>query len=554
MSAVNIRNLFPYFANQQNGKALYFDSAATSLKLASVIQASNSYYQVNTANVHRSSYKRAQQVTEQFENVRREVQGFIGASNPSEIVWTKGATDSLNLVADCLTRSNILQGKEVLIAASEHHSNIVPWQQLANTLGFKIKVMPVDKKGVLNLEQALQLVSKDTAIMCIAHVSNALGNINPINALIEKAKENQALTVIDGTQAVAHMPIDVVQLDCDFYVFSGHKMYGPTGIGVLYGKLNLLEQLPPYQLGGEMVKTVSFDQATRFQPSPLKFEAGTPNICGVLGLVEAVKFIKTDITQIQSVENKLYSTLMRTLGDIPQVILWGDTENSICLQSFTVKGVNVFDLAVMLDEHNIAVRVGHHCAMPLIQELGVDGVLRVSLSCYNTLQELASFETALTTSIAILMNPESGGKQQQTNESQQELVLGNIANQIVSAKGWDNTYRQLMLAGKDLQRLTDSSKTQDTEVYGCEAQVWIKCELTNQIVTLMGDSPSKIVRGLLAVIFEVLNNQSPQTILSFDLTKYLADLGLSRHLSESRGNGLKAVLEKIKTFCEINMT
>ncbi|MCF2948973.1 aminotransferase class V-fold PLP-dependent enzyme [Paraglaciecola aquimarina] len=564
MSITSLRDLFPFFSSEQNQSLIYFDSAATSLKLDSVIQAQNQYYQFNTANVHRSSYKAATQVTAQFEQTRCDVQTFIKANSPAEIIWTKGATDSLNLIANCLTRSDLLdnKGSEILIAASEHHSNIVPWQALCNTLGFQIKVMPVDKNGVLKLEESLQLISENTAVICIAQVSNALGNINPIKPLIERAKANKALTVIDGTQAVAHMPINVAELDCDFYVFSGHKMYGPTGIGVLYAKLGILEQLPPYQLGGEMVKTVSFSQGTSFQPSPLKFEAGTPNIGGVLGLAEAVKFIQNDINQIETVEEQLYKRLIQILTGIPQVKLWGDTDNTICLQSFTLEGVNVYDLAVMLDEHNIAVRVGHHCAMPLINALGIEGVLRVSLSCYNTVQELDFFEKALKQSISILLDPGLDSdssptpevliESEQTTSVNNNLTLGLIAKSLKAAKGWDNTYRQLMLAGKGLQRLADLDKTPDTEVFGCESQVWVKCELSDNKVLLVGDSPSKIVRGLLAVIFEVLNHQQSCVILSFDLTEYLASLGLSRHLSESRGNGLAAVFDKIRKFCLVN--
>ncbi|MDU0355247.1 aminotransferase class V-fold PLP-dependent enzyme [Paraglaciecola aquimarina] len=557
MSATTFRHLFPILVDRQPEQYIYFDSAATSLKLASVIHTTQDYYQSNTSNVHRSSHKVAQHVTEQFEQARRVVQQFINAKNQREVIWTQGATDSLNLLAQCLGRSSLLdaRGTEILIAATEHHSNIVPWQELARQYNLVIKVMPVDANGVLKLHDALQLISKHTAIVAIGHVSNALGNINPVQAIIQRAKAHGAISVIDGTQAVAHMPVDVVALDCDFYVFSGHKIYGPTGIGVLYGKLPLLEALPPYRLGGEMVKTVSFKQAATFQPSPLKFEAGTPNIAGVLGLAEAIKFIESNMHEIMALEQTLYLQLLQLLENIPEVTLWGDKANSISLQSFTVKGVNVYDLALLLDSHNIALRVGHHCAMPLFNELAIDGVLRVSLSCYNNEQELALFDIALRDSIATLsqqvVEPDVRHKPSHLhNVVNEDGPLGAIALSIKSAKGWDNSFRQLMLAGKGLARLTEADKLPSTEVLGCESQVWIKCEWHNQQLNVSGDSPSKIVRGLLAVIFEVLNGQNREFVLAFDISKYLATLGLARHLSESRGNGLTAVVEKIMLFCK----
>ncbi|WP_158969260.1 aminotransferase class V-fold PLP-dependent enzyme [Paraglaciecola sp. L3A3] len=556
MSGSTIRNLFANFTHQQANDLIYFDSAATSLKLISVISATEKYYQVNTTNVHRSSYKVAEQVTQQFEQSRRDVQQFINAKSEQEIIWTKGATDSLNLLATCLGKINFFDPcrNEIIIAASEHHSNIVPWQELAQRLGLIIKVMPVNSKGVLDLAQSLPLITNKTALVAVAHVSNALGNINPIQDLIQQAKLFGALTVIDGTQAVAHMPIDVQKLDCDFYIFSGHKMFGPTGIGILYGKLDLLNKLPPYQYGGEMVKTVSFNQGATYQASPLKFEAGTPNIAGVLGLSEAIKFIQTNSHLITSIEADLYQELLRILTDIPEVILWGDTSNSISLQAFTVKGLNPYDLAVLLDQHNIALRVGHHCAMPLFEALAIDGVLRVSLACYNTQYELQLFAIALKNSIASLLNHDQETLTVESAEQQTDKVhLGSIAQKVMIAKGWDNTYRQLMLAGKNLNRLNEQDKTSDTQVFGCESQVWIKCELVNGQLVLQGDSASKIVRGLLAVIFEALDNRDISQIIGFDLQEYLSHLGLSRHLSESRGNGLAAVFKKIVAFCELKL-
>jgi cysteine desulfurase/selenocysteine lyase len=562
MSVLDLRHHFPYFSvaleqEEQTTNTIYFDSAATSLKLSSVIDVTQKYYQKNTSNVHRSSHKNAALLTEQFEQARQLVQQFVGASSPKEIVWTKGATESLNLIATCLSRTpNVFAaGNEILIAATEHHANILPWQHIGNSLGLTIKVMPIDEKGVLKLDESLQLINSKTALVALAQVSNALGNINPIQDLIAKAKSVDALTVIDGTQAVAHIPVNVQSLDCDFYVFSAHKMFGPTGLGVMYGKQALLDKMPPYQLGGEMVDKVSFTQPASFQSSPLKFEAGTPNIAGVLGLASAVMFVQDNIPQIIAIENELNQVLKRVLQNIPNVILWGDLDNKICVQSFTVRNVDLYDLAVLLDKHNIALRVGHHCAMPLMETLKLVGTLRVSLACYNTVQEIYDFSRALVSSINTLTSVNSDVVQNTVNNNDPANILQNfgvLGNKILTAKSWDETYRQLMLAGKSLDRLPDSEKSPDTEVFGCESQVWVKCSVIDGHLILAGDSASKIIRGLLALMFEALAKKTAAQVLTFSLKDYLASLGLARHLSETRGNGLAAVAEKIKQFCELN--
>jgi cysteine desulfurase/selenocysteine lyase len=544
-----LRKHFPFFFNTHSPSGVYLDSAATSQKLQSVIDITQQYYQERTVNVHRSSHHLAASVTEQFEQSRKNIQHFIGAKSHKEIVWTKGATESINLVASGLAKSHFKEGDTILVSALEHHANIVPWQQITQALNLKLEVMPVDANGVLKLEQSLKLITANTALIALGHVSNALGNINPIEAIIAKAKEVAALTLIDGTQAVSHLAVDVQQLDCDFYVFSGHKMFGPTGIGVLYGKYHLLELLPPYQLGGEMIERVSFLQTT-FQPPPLKFEAGTPNIAGVLGIAVASEFIQQHRTTMLYLEHNLYQQLLTTLSAIPQVRLWGDNINSICVQSFTVLGVSHYDLAVLLDKRNIAVRVGHHCAMPLMQELGIDGTIRVSLAAYNNSADINCFGAALIECISLLTEPDSQMLTDETSFDHKKTKLAPIADAIKQAKSWDQTYRQLMFAGKGLVRLQDPYKTDAAAVHGCESQVWISCCLDEGKVVLQGDSPSKIVRGLLAVVFEALSGKSINQVLAFNLADYLESLYLGKHLSQSRGNGLTAVVDKIIEFCQ----
>jgi cysteine desulfurase/selenocysteine lyase len=550
-----LRHHFPFFMEQNSEQCVYLDSAATSQKLQAVIDITQQYYQERTVNVHRSSHQLAANVTEQFEQSRKHIQHFIGAKSHKEIIWTKGATESINLVANGLAKSVFKAGNSILVSAMEHHANIVPWQQIAQELNLQLQVMPIDINGVLKLEESLQMITSTTALVAMGHVSNALGNINPIETIIAKAKEVGALTLIDGTQAVSHLTVNVQQLDCDFYVFSGHKMFGPTGIGVLYGKYDLLEQLPPYQLGGEMIKQVSFAQTT-FQAPPLKFEAGTPNIVGVLGISVASEFIQQHRNELLVLEHNLYQQLLDTLSVIPQVRLWGDIVNSICVQSFTVQGISHYDLAVLLDKRNIAVRVGHHCAMPLMQTLGIDGTIRVSLAAYNNSAEINIFGHALTECIHLL----SESTTQTTTDTAllntkllhtEQTRLTPIAESIKQAKSWDQTYRQLMLAGKSLVRLQEQYKTEVSAVHGCESQVWIRCFIIEGSVVLEGDSPSKIVRGLLAVVFEALSGKTAHQVLLFNLADYLKTLHLGKHLSQSRGNGLSAVVGKIIEYCQL---
>lgn len=547
-----LRQYFPFFTRPSSETCVYLDSAATSQKLQSVIDITQQYYQERTVNVHRSSHQLAERVTEQFEQSRKNIQHFIGAKSHKEIVWTKGATESINLVASGLATSLFKAGDCILVSALEHHANIVPWQQVAKALKLQLKVMPVDAKGVLKREESLQLINSDTALVAIGHVSNALGNINPVEDIIAKAKKVGALTLVDGTQAVSHLAVDVQKLDCDFYVFSGHKMFGPTGIGVLYGKYDLLEQLPPYQLGGEMIKKVSFAETT-FQPPPLKFEAGTPNIVGVLGIAVASEFIKQHRTELFELEHQLYQQLLATLSAIPQVILWGDNINSICVQSFTVRGVSHFDLAVLLDKRNIAVRVGHHCAMPLMQTLGLDGTIRVSLAAYNNSADIHNLGVALLECISLLTEPGAHIVADDISFEHKKSILAPIADSIKQSKSWDQTYRQIMLAGKGLIRLQEQYKTNTTAVHGCESQVWIRCFVDDGKVVLEGDSPSKIVRGLLAIVFEALHGKTAAQILIFNLVDYLETLQLGKHLSQSRGNGLSAVVDKIIEYCQLQL-
>ena len=388
-----IRKLFPILREKVNGhKLVYFDNAATTQKPDMVIRVLDDYYRTYNSNIHRGIHNLAEKATAKFEETREATREFINAQETEQIIFTTGTTDSINLVASSWGRANLKQDDEVIISVMEHHSNIVPWQLICEEKGAKLQVIPVDEHGDLIIEAFEQLLSKKTKLVSIAHISNALGVINPVKEIIEKAHDVGAIVMLDGAQAAAHINIDVQNLDCDFYAFSGHKVYGPTGTGILYGKRDLLESMPPYRSGGEMISEVRLDKTT-FNELPYKFEAGTPNIAGFIALKQALEFankIKSGELATKHEEMLLqYGT--RALNKIPGLKIIGDSKNKIAVISFVIKGLHHYDLGLMLDSKGIALRTGHHCAQPLMKHFDIDGTTRASFTIYNTFEEIDYF-------------------------------------------------------------------------------------------------------------------------------------------------------------------
>ena len=397
-----LRTQFPILDQQVNEHQLvYLDNAATMQKPQSVIDAICHYYQTSNANVHRASHALSNQATSLFEQSRVKVQTFINAQRSEEIIWTKGTTEGINLLANVFA-DQLQAGDEIIISALEHHANIVPWQMLAKKTGAVLKVIPLTEQHCLDLITFQSLLTSSTKIVSIAHVSNALGVINPIKEVIELAHQQGAKVIIDGAQAVAHIDVDVQQLDCDFYLFSGHKLFGPTGIGVLYGKQDLLNQLPPWQGGGEMIQTVTFEETT-YNQLPFKFEAGTPNIAGAIGLGAAIDFVNAlDTECCQNHEQSLIEYTENALSEMPEINLFAKGLTKSGAISFIVKGEHSADIAMLLNAQGIAVRSGTHCAMPLMSVLNCNGTVRVSFSIYNTLNEAKEFIRALQNVIQML--------------------------------------------------------------------------------------------------------------------------------------------------------
>jgi cysteine desulfurase/selenocysteine lyase len=391
-----IRKEFPILHQEVNGFPLvYLDNAATTQKPQSVIDALSRYYSAYNANIHRGAHFLATKATDAFEESRKTLASFINAPEVEELIFTKGTTDGINLVAHGYGRKFLQKGDEILISGLEHHSNIVPWQMVAEEKGAVLRIIPVLETGEWDEKAGLALINEKTRIVAINHVSNALGTINPVELFIKKAHEHGAVVLLDGAQGSSHLELDVQALKCDFYVFSGHKMYGPTGCGVLWGKRRILEAMDPYQGGGEMIAEVSFEKTT-YNEIPFKFEAGTPNIADVIALKTAVDYIKKyGRAAIAAHEHALLEHATRLFENIKGVKIIGTARNKIGVLSFLIDGYHPFDVGMLLDAMGIAVRTGHHCTQPLMKQFGLEGTVRASFAMYNTLEEVEKLARAV---------------------------------------------------------------------------------------------------------------------------------------------------------------
>ncbi|NJI23411.1 cysteine desulfurase [Aeromonas veronii] len=391
-----LRSQFPALAQEVNGHPLvYLDNAATTQKPQAVLDAITHYYGADNANVHRAAHALSGRATRAFEAARETVARFINAPRSHEVIWTRGTTEAINLVAQSWGMSELKAGDEIILSTLEHHANIVPWQLVAQRTGAVIRVIPLDERGDLDLAAYHAMLGPRTRLVSVAHVSNALGTVNPVKEMVAAAKAVGAVTLIDGAQAVAHLEVDVQAIGCDFYAFSGHKLYGPTGIGVLWGRTELLERMPPWQAGGEMIDRVSFS-ATTFNTLPFKFEAGTPHIAGAIGLAAAIDFVMAqDREWLAQHEQALTDYLVAGLQQVTGLRLVGEPNQRAGAVSFLLDDIHPQDAATLLDMQGIALRVGHHCAMPLMESLGIGGTMRASLACYNNRDDVDVLLAAL---------------------------------------------------------------------------------------------------------------------------------------------------------------
>lgn len=399
-----IRNDFPILKREIHGKKLvYLDNGASSQKPKAVIDRISRYYEEENANIHRGVHTLSQEATSEYEEVRNKMRAFINAQHSEEIIFTKGTTDGINLIASSFGRDHIQEGDEVLISAMEHHSNIVPWQMVCEQKNAKLKVIPINDDGEIIMDEFESLLSNKTKILSIIHISNTLGTINPVKEMIDLAHQKGAVVLVDGAQAAAHMPLDMQELNADFYVFGMHKVFGPTGIGVLYGKKELLESLPPYQGGGDMIKTVTFEKTT-YNELPHKFEAGTPNIAGGIGSGAAIDYLNAmNWEEIQRHEHDLLVYATEALEKIEGLQIIGRAKEKASVISFVIEGIHSYDIGVLIDKMGIAVRTGHHCTQPLMARFGISGTIRASFAFYNTKEEVDLLVSAIQKAKSMLL-------------------------------------------------------------------------------------------------------------------------------------------------------
>ncbi|KEI73072.1 SufS family cysteine desulfurase [Endozoicomonas elysicola] len=569
----HLRQQFPLLSRSVHGHPLvYLDNAATTQKPLSVIESVDRYYREQNANVHRAAHFLSACTTHAFEAARETARHFINARFAEEVIWTRGATEAINLVANSWGRSQLKEGDEIVLSRLEHHANIVPWQLLAETTGAIIKVIELDESGNLDLQQYQRLLSQKTRLVAIAHISNAIGTISPVKAIIELAHNAGALVLVDGSQAVAHQKVDVQALDADFYVFSGHKVYGPTGIGILYGRRELMESMPPWQGGGEMIERVSFS-GTRFNSLPFKFEAGTPNIAGAIGLGKAMEFVSgIDSEAMNAHEDKLRKLVEDGLTSINDIRLIGQAKHKAPVVSFVSSHYHNQDIGLMLDQQGIAVRTGHHCAMPLMESLNLNGTVRASFAIYNSVDEVKAFVDALEKlhhtplhDVIVDMKSEMACAPENTQPVNETLSgevmelpeifrqapnLTAIAERLNNLSGWQERYRQIMLLGKELPVLSGEWKSDEARLHGCESSVWLHYHYDDETMRLyfIADSDARVIRGLIAIVLAVFSGKTPEEVEGENIEQWFRELDLFNHLSPSRGNGLKAIVKEIQAI------
>jgi cysteine desulfurase/selenocysteine lyase len=556
------RDDFPILSREIHGQPLiYLDNAATTQKPQVVLDALSHYYRYDNANIHRAVHLLSQRATRGYEEARQKVCRFLGAADPREIIFVRGATEGINLVAQSWGRSNLHPGDEIILSEMEHHSNIVPWQMLCEQTGAVLRVVPISDDGEFLLDEYQKLLGERTRLVSVVHVSNSLGTITPVRRVIELAHARGALVLLDGAQSAPHMPIDVQELDCDFFVMSGHKVYGPTGIGALYGKANLLEKMPPYQGGGDMIKSVSFAKTT-YAEVPAKFEAGTPHIAGAIGLGAALDYIDSiGREHIAAHEETLLRYATERMLEIPGVRLIGTAPQNAAVISFVIDDppISSLDIGTKLDLEGIAVRTGHHCCQPVMDRFDIPGTTRVSFALYNTTAEIDVFLDALRSLIAeaaaksqpLVHSKESELSYPRAAADSPQASADELAEEFDLFDDWIDRYQYLIERGEELPPLPDIYRTDANRVRGCQSTVYLwarKRPGTSDVIEFLADSDADIVRGLIALLQRLFSGQRAADILAFDIERFFARLGLDQHLTLGRRNGLAAMVQRIRQF------
>lgn len=552
-----LREEFPALHQSVNGKPLvYLDSAATTQKPRCVLDAMDRFYERDNANVHRGVHTLSQRATDAFERARLTIARFLNASDANEIVFARGATEAINLVAASYGGANLKPGDEALISTMEHHSNIVPWQLACERTGASLKVIPITDEGEIALEAYEQLLSEKTKIISVVHVSNALGTINPIREMVAIARKRapNAVFVVDGAQATAHMKVDVRDLGVDFYAVSAHKMYGPTGIGALFGRKDLLDAMPPYQGGGDMIKSVSFEK-TIYNDVPFRFEAGTPNIAGAIGFAAAAEFLnRIGVERIGAHEHQLLQEGISLLDQIHGLRLIGRAKDRAGVMSFVLDGIDAYTAAVQLDQEGIAVRVGHHCTEPLMKRFGLNATMRATLGAYSTREEVEALVNGL---LKVRRMSESRqlskgiARDTKAIPASNALDLARIVETFEFFEEWEERYGYLLDLEKKLPPMRDEDKTEENFVHGCQSQVWMKVWMEEggsgePILRVIARSDAAIVNGLIAILLAAYDGKTLREAVAFDASALFKRLGLIEHLSPTRRNGLHSMVARVR--------
>jgi cysteine desulfurase/selenocysteine lyase len=561
--AERLRSLFPALDQKVHGRPLvYLDNAASTQKPRAVIDAVVRFYEADNANVHRGAHALSDRATAALERARATVQKFLNARRPQEIVFVRGATEAINLVAQTFGRARVGPGDEVLVTEMEHHANLVPWQQLCEESGARLRAVPITDRGELRLETLDGLISPRTKLVAVTHVSNALGTVNPVKSVVDIAHRRGVPVLVDGAQAVPHVRVDVQEIGCDFYAFSGHKVYGPMGIGVLYGKAALLEEMPPWQCGGDMVRTVSFE-GTTFNDPPYRFEAGTPDVAGAVGLAAALEFLDgVGRERAGAHEARLLDLAVRRLKAIPGVRVIGEPSKRAGVVSFVVDDPprSALDVGARLDVEGVAVRAGHHCCMPLMARLGVAGTVRASFALYSTADDVERLAAAVRAAVGEASEGRRAGAVPAPGEAPEPVypaasaatvgaAAGELLDEFEGLDGWAERYEYLIELGRQAPPMPAALKTEANRVRGCQSTVHLAARRkpgTRDVIEFLADSDSGLVRGLLALLQRLFSGQPAGDVLTFDLPALIRRLGLESNLTTGRRNGLAEMIQRLR--------
>jgi cysteine desulfurase/selenocysteine lyase len=562
-----IRADFPILASQSNGKPLvYLDNGATTQKPRAVLDRLARYYESENANIHRGVYHLSQTATLAYEQARQAVASFINAPEPAEVIFTRGTTESINLVANSFGRAFLKAGDEIVVSAMEHHSNIVPWQIVAQATGAVLRVIPMNDAGELLLDEYAKLLSPRTRIVSIVHVSNSLGTINDVKRIAAMAHAVGAATMVDGAQWIAHGPTDVRDIGCDFYAFSGHKLYGPTGIGVLWGRREWLDRMPPFQGGGDMIESVTFER-TLYAQLPNKFEAGTPHIAGAVGLAAAIEYVQLiGFENLAPYEDGLLRYATEQLGKVPGLRLIGTARHKATVLSFVVDDppISSLDLGTRLDAAGIAVRTGHHCCQPVMDRMHVAATSRASLAMYNTKDDVDALVSALHRIVAdaAARRPHPEVAPPSTDESpatalafpgpfadSPQAAADELAESLEMLGDAETRTQYILEMGEQLPPMPEALKTDRTRVRGCMSVVHIvprRRPGTTDTLEFLGWSDAHIVRGLIAILQRIYSGQRSADVLNFDIEGLFHRIGLDRFITTQRRNGLAGMIQRIR--------